>query len=102
MIIDLSSFLIVATLLFIIGIWGIILNRKNILIILISLELILLAVNANFIIFSVFLDDLAGQITTLYVLTVAAAEAAIGLAILVIFYRVRGTIYVEKLHSLKG
>ena len=88
--------------LFLIGITGIVLNRKNIIIMLMSIELMLLAVNMNFIIFSVYLDDIMGQLFALLVLTVAAAESAIGLAILVVYYRVRGTISVENIHLLRG
>jgi len=88
--------------LFFIGIWGIFMNRKNIIILLMSIELMLLAINISFILFSVYLDDLVGQIFALFVLTIAAAESAIGLAILVIYYRVRGTIAVEQIHLMKG
>jgi NADH-quinone oxidoreductase subunit K len=102
MFIDLIQYLIFAILLFLLGIWGIFLNRKNIIIILMSIELILLAVNFNFILFSVYLDDIIGQIFALFILTVAAAESAIGLAILVVYYRVRGTIAVEFINSMKG
>ena len=87
---------------FTLGVAGIILNRKNIIVILMSVELILLSVNINFVAFSKELGDLTGQVFALYVLTVAAAEAAIGLAILVAFYRNRGTIAVEDINSLKG
>lgn len=96
------KYLSFSMILFLVGIWGIFLNRKNILIMLMSIELMLLAVNLNFLVFSVQLDDMMGQIFALFVLTVAAAESAIGLAILVITFRVRGTISVEFLHSLKG
>lgn len=96
------QYLVFSLILFIIGIWGIFLNRKNIIIILMSIELILLAVNLNFILFSVHLDDLIGQIFALFILTVAAAESAIGLAILVVYYRVRGTIGIEFLSLMKG
>jgi len=102
MYLNLSNFLIFTFLLFILGIWGIFLNRKNIIIMLMSIELILLAVNLNFVIFSVYLDDLIGQIFSLLILTVAAAESAIGLAILVIVYHIRGTIAVEFLNLIKG
>tara|TARA_B100000965_G_C19115567_1_gene550968 strand:- start:259 stop:519 length:261 start_codon:yes stop_codon:yes gene_type:complete len=85
-----------------VGLSGIFLNRKNLIIILMSIELVLLAVNMNFVIFSVYLDDLIGQMFALLILTVAAAESAIGLAILVIYYRARGTIAIEKIHLLKG
>ena len=100
--IGLGHYLTVAAILFTLGVFGIFLNRKNIIIILMSIELILLAVNINFVAFSAQLDDLAGQVFALLILTVAAAEAAIGLAILVIFYRNRGTIAVEDVNQLKG
>jgi NADH-quinone oxidoreductase subunit K len=100
--IGLGNYLAVAAILFTIGVFGIFLNRKNIIIILMSVELILLAVNINLVAFSAELGDLAGQVFALIILTVAAAEAAIGLAILVIFYRNRGTIAVEDVNSLKG
>ena len=102
MTIGLTHYLTVAAILFTLGVLGIILNRKNIIIILMSVELILLAVNLNFVAFSAYLGDLVGQVFALFVLTVAAAEAAIGLAILVIFYRNRGTIAVEDVNKLKG
>ena len=100
--IGLGHYLTVAAILFTLGVFGIFLNRKNIIIILMSVELILLSVNINFVAFSSELNDLAGQVFALLILTVAAAEAAIGLAILVIFYRNRGTIAVEDVNSLKG
>lgn len=100
--IDLVHYLTVSTMLFLVGMWGIFLNRKNIIIILMSIELLLLAVNFNFIIFSVYLDDIVGQVFALFVLTVAAAESAIGLAILVIYYRIKGTIAIEFVNLLKG
>jgi NADH-quinone oxidoreductase subunit K len=100
--ISLGHYLIVAAILFTLGIAGIIVNRKNIIVILMSIELILLAVNINLIAFSAFLGDLTGQIYALFVLTVAAAEAAIGLAILVTYYRNRGTIAVEDINMMKG
>jgi len=102
MTIGLSHYLVVAAILFTLGVAGIILNRKNIIVILMSVELILLSVNINFVAFSQSLGDLVGQVFALFVLTVAAAEAAIGLAILVAFYRNRGTIAVEDINSLKG
>ncbi|MBY6090132.1 MULTISPECIES: NADH-quinone oxidoreductase subunit NuoK [Rhodobacterales] len=102
MTIGLEHYLTVASVLFVIGIFGIFLNRKNVIILLMSIELILLAVNINFVAFSSFLGDLAGQVFTLLVLTVAAAEAAIGLAILVCFFRNRGTIAVEDVNVMKG
>jgi NADH-quinone oxidoreductase subunit K len=102
MTIGLSHYLIVAAILFTLGVAGIILNRKNIIVILMSVELILLSVNLNLIAFSADLGDLTGQVFALFILTVAAAEAAIGLAILVTFYRNRGSIAVEDINSLKG
>ena len=98
----LSHFLILGAILFAISVVGIFLNRKNLIIILMSIELMLLAVNMNFIAFSAHLGDLAGQVFTMFVLTVAAAEAAIGLAILVVFFRNRGTIAVEDVNVMKG
>ena len=100
--IGLEHYLTVAATLFVIGIFGIFLNRKNIIILLMSIELMLLAVNINLVAFSSFLGDLVGQVFTLFVLTVAAAEAAIGLAILVRFFRNRGTIAVEDVNVMKG
>ena len=102
MTIGLTQYLTVAAILFTIGVLGIFLNRKNIIIILMSVELILLAVNINFVAFSVFLGDLVGQVFALFILTVAAAEAAIGLAILVVYFRNRGTIAVEDVNLMKG
>jgi NADH-quinone oxidoreductase subunit K len=102
MTIGLGHYLTVAAILFTLGVFGIFLNRKNVIVILMSVELILLAVNVNFVAFSSFLGDLTGQIFALLVLTVAAAEAAIGLAILVVFYRNRGTIAVEDINMMKG
>lgn len=102
MIIGLPHYLTVSAILFTIGVFGIFLNRKNVIIILMSIELMLLAVNLNFVAFSAFLGDLVGQIFALMVLTVAAAEAAIGLAILVVFFRNRGTIAVEDINQMKG
>lgn len=100
--IGLEHYLTVAATLFVIGIFGLFLNRKNVIIMLMSIELMLLAVNINFVAFSSFLGDLVGQVYTLFVLTVAAAEAAIGLAILVSFFRNRGTIAVEDVNVMKG
>jgi NADH-quinone oxidoreductase subunit K len=100
--IGLAHYLTVAAVLFTLGIFGIFLNRKNVIIILMSVELILLAVNINFVAFSAFLHDLVGQIFAMFVLTVAAAEAAIGLAILVVYFRNRGTIAVEDINLMKG
>jgi NADH-quinone oxidoreductase subunit K len=102
MTIGLSQYLVVAAILFTIGMLGIFLNRRNIIIILMSIELILLAVNVNFVAFSAYLGDLVGQVFALFVLTVAAAEAAIGLAILVVYFRNRGTIAVEDVNLMKG
>jgi NADH-quinone oxidoreductase subunit K len=100
--ITLGHFLTVAAILFTIGIFGIFLNRKNVIIILMSIELMLLAININFVAFAAFLNDLMGQVFALFVLTVAAAEAAIGLAILVAYFRNRGTIAVEDINLKKG
>ena len=100
--IGLGHYLTVAAILFTLGVFGIFINRKNVIVILMSVELILLAVNLNMVAFSAELNDLQGQIFALLILTVAAAEAAIGLAILVIFYRNRGSIAVEDVNSLKG
>src|SRR3984885_7867561 len=100
--IGLTQYLTVAAILFTIGMLGIFLNRRNIIIILMSVELILLAVNLNFVAFSAYLGDLVGQVFALFVLTVAAAEAAIGLAILVVYFRNRGTIAVEDVNMMKG
>ncbi len=100
--IGLEHYLTVAATLFVIGIFGLFLNRKNVIILLMSIELILLAVNINLVAFSSFLGDMVGQVFTLFVLTVAAAEAAIGLAILVVFFRNRGTIDVEDVNVMKG
>ncbi len=100
--IGLPHYLGLAAVLFTIGMVGIILNRKNIIVILMSVELILLSVNINFVAFSSYLGDLSGQVFSLFVLTVAAAEAAIGLAILVAYFRNRGTIAVEDINMMKG
>ena len=100
--ITLGHYLTVAAILFTIGIFGIFLNRKNVIIILMSIELMLLAVNINLVAFSVFLQDLVGQVFALFVLTVAAGEAAIGLAILVVYFRNRGSIGVEEINLMKG
>ena len=102
MTIALGHYLAVAAILFTLGILGIFINRKNVIVILMSIELILLAVNINLVAFSSFLGDLVGQVFALLVLTVAAAEAAIGLAILVVFYRARGSIAVEDINAMKG
>ena len=100
--INLGHYLTLSAIIFTIGVAGIFLNRKNIIVILMSIELILLAVNINLVSFSVFLGDLTGQIFTLFILTVAAAEAAIGLAIIVVYFRNAGTIRVEEIDKLKG
>ena len=100
--IGLGHYLILSAIIFSIGITGIFLNRKNIIIILMSIELILLAVNINLVSFSIYLEDLVGQIFAMFVLTVAAAEAAVGLAIIVIYYKNKGSIHVEQINSLKG
>jgi len=102
MLISITNYLTVASILFLTGISGIILNRRNIIIMLMSVELMLLSINLNFIIYSAYLDDVMGQVFALLVLTVAAAESAIGLAILVVYYRVRGSISVENIHLLRG
>jgi NADH-quinone oxidoreductase subunit K len=100
--IGLSHYLVVAAALFTLGVLGIFLNRKNVIVILMSIELMLLAVNLNLVAFSTHLHDLAGQVFTMFILTVAAAEAAIGLAIVVVFFRNKGTIAVEEISQMKG
>ena len=100
--IGIEHYLTVGAALFVIGIFGLFLNRKNVIVMLMSIELMLLAVNINFVAFSAHLNDLVGQVFTMFVLTVAAAEAAIGLAILVCFFRNRGTIDVEDVNVMKG
>lgn len=100
--ITLTHFLILSSLLFVIGIGGIFLNRKNIIVILMSIELMLLSVNINFVAFSAYLDSLLGQIFTLFILTIAAAEAAIGLAILVVYFRNRDSVAVEDVSQMRG
>ena len=100
--IPLAHYLTVAAILFVLGVLGIFINRKNIIIILMSIELILLAVNINLVAFSVYLGDLSGQVFAMFVLTVAAGEAAIGLAILVIYFRGRGTIAVDDANRMRG
>ena len=102
MTVGLSHYLTVAAILFTLGVLGIFINRKNIIVILMSVELILLAVNINLVAFSTHLGDIVGQVFALFVLTVAAAEAAIGLAILVVFFRNRGSIAVEDVNMMKG
>ena len=100
--IGLGHYLTLAAIIFTIGIVGIFFNRKNVIVILMSIELILLAVNINLVAFSIFINDLSGQIFTLFILTVAAAEAAIGLAIIVVYFRNSDTIRVEEIKNLKG
>ncbi|WP_435417504.1 NADH-quinone oxidoreductase subunit NuoK [Parerythrobacter aurantius] len=100
--IGIEHYIVVSAILFVLGVLGIFLNRKNIIVILMAIELILLSVNINLVAFSAFLGDLTGQVFAMFVLTVAAAEAAIGLAILVIYFRGRGTISVDDVDRLKG
>ena len=100
--IGLGHYLTLAAIIFVIGVIGIFLNRKNVIIILMSIELMLVSVNINFVAFSVFLDDMVGQVFTMFVLTVAAAEASIGLAILVCFYRLKNSILIDEASSMKG
>ncbi len=102
MTVGLGHYLTVAAMLFTIGIFGIFFNRKNVIVILMSIELMLLAVNINLVAFSTHLGDLVGQVFAMFVLTVAAAEAAIGLAILIVYFRNRGTIAVEDINLMKG
>jgi len=102
MAVGLSHYLTVAAILFTLGVFGILINRKNVIIILMSIELMLLAVNINLVAFSIHLNDLVGQVFTLFILTVAAAEAAIGLAILVVYFRNRGSIAVEDINVMSG
>lgn len=96
------DFISLSLLLFLLGLWGIIVLRRNLILILISIELLLLAVNFNFVVFSIYLNDILGQVFSLFILTVAAAESAIGLAIMVVYYRLRGVISVEYINYLKG
>ena len=100
--IGLTHYLVVGAILFVAGVFGIFVNRKNVIVILMSIELMLLAVNINFVAFSAHLGDLGGQIFTMFILTVAAAEAAVGLAILVVFFRNRGDIAVDDVNLMKG
>ncbi|MEM8949212.1 MAG: NADH-quinone oxidoreductase subunit NuoK [Pseudomonadota bacterium] len=102
MAVPLGHYLTVAAILFTTGIFGIFLNRKNVIVILMSIELMLLAINLNFVAFSAYLGDLAGQVFAMFILTVAAAEAAIGLAILVVYFRNRGSIEVDDINLMKG
>ena len=98
----LTHYLTLAAILFTIGVFGIFLNRKNVIVMLMSIELILLAVNVNLVAFSASMNDLAGQVFAMFILTVAAAEAAIGLAIVVVYFRNRGSIEVEDINLMKG
>ena len=100
--ISLGHYLILSAIIFTIGIVGVFLNRRNVIIILMSIELILLSVNINLVSFSIYMQDLVGQVFTMFILTVAAAEAAVGLAIIVIYYKNKGSINVEQISSLKG
>ena len=100
--IGLGHYLTLSAIIFAIGITGIFLNRKNVIIILMSIELILLAVNINLVSFSIYLQNLVGQVFTMFILTVAAAEAAVGLAIIVVYYKNKGSIHVDQINSLKG
>jgi NADH-quinone oxidoreductase subunit K len=100
--ITLGHYLTLSAIIFTIGVIGVFMNRKNIIIILMSIELILLSVNINLVSFSIYLQNLVGQVFTMFILTVAAAEAAIGLAIIVIYYKNKGSINVDQIHSLKG
>jgi NADH-quinone oxidoreductase subunit K len=100
--VTLTHYLIVSAILFVLGVFGIFMNRKNVIVILMSVELILLSVNLNLVAFSAALGDLTGQVFAMFILTVAAAEAAIGLAIVVIYFRNRGSIEVEDVSTLKG
>jgi NADH-quinone oxidoreductase subunit K len=100
--IGLGHFLVVGAILFVLGVFGIFINRKNVIVILMAIELILLSVNINLVAFSAFLGDMVGQVFAMFVLTVAAGEAAIGLAILVIYFRRRGTIAVDDINQMKG
>jgi NADH-quinone oxidoreductase subunit K len=100
--ITLAHYLFLSAVIFTLGVFGIFVNRKNVIVILMSIELILLSVNINMVAFSVYLQNITGQIFTLFILTVAASEAAIGLAILVVFFRNRGSIQVEDINSMKG
>jgi NADH-quinone oxidoreductase subunit K len=101
-VIGLGHYLAVGAVLFVLGVFGIFLNRKNVIVILMAIELILLSVNINLVAFSAYLDDMVGQIFAMFVLTVAAGEAAIGLAILVLYFRARGTIAVDDINQMKG
>ena len=100
--IGIEHYIVVSSILFVLGVLGIFLNRKNVIVILMAIELILLSVNINFVAFSAFLNDLVGQVFAMFVLTIAAAEAAIGLAILVIYFRGRGSIAVDDVNRMRG
>ena len=100
--VTLAHYLFLSAIIFTLGVFGIFVNRKNVIVVLMSIELILLSVNINLVAFSVYLQNITGQIFTLFILTVAAAEAAIGLAILVVFFRNKGSIQVEDINSMKG
>ena len=102
MVFDTTKYLLVAVILFLIGLSGIFLNRKNIIILLMSIELMLLAVNLNFIIFSIYLDDITGHIFVIFILTIAATESAIGLAILTVYYKLKNTIQMDKIKIIKS
>jgi NADH-quinone oxidoreductase subunit K len=101
-ILNLNYILNIILILFLIGVLGLVLNRKNILITLISIELMLLAINLNFVIFSIYLDDVTGYVFVLFILTIAATESAIGLALLTVYYRVKNTIKIDKIKNIKG
>lgn len=101
-ILNINYILNIAIILFLIGVLGLVLNRKNILITLMSIELMLLAINLNFVIFSIYLDDITGYVFVLFILTIAAAESAIGLAILTIYYRLKNNIRIDKIKNIKG
>jgi NADH-quinone oxidoreductase subunit K len=101
-ILNINYILNIVITLFLIGVLGLVLNRKNILITLMSIELMLLAINLNFVIFSVYLDDLAGYVFVLFILTIAAAESAIGLAVLTVYYRLKNTIRIDQIKNIKG
>ena len=101
-ILNLNYILNIVIALFLIGVLGLVLNRKNILITLMSIELMLLAINLNFVIFSIYLDDITGYVFVLFILTIAAAESAIGLAVLTIYYRLKNTIRIDKIKNIKG
>lgn len=101
-ILNINYILNIAIILFLIGVLGLVLNRKNILITLMSIELMLLAINLNFVIFSIYLDDITGYVFVLFILTIAAAESAVGLAILTIYYRLKNTIRIDKIKNIKS